>query len=123
MACRGAADLATEIGARSTIDPEEDSVKALQQGQYIKHYRYGFGVITVSDDEGTSIEFEEHGSKKFVTSLMVVELSHLTPAKHLRSKWVKTSPAARLLKQLPARKRSGNKPARIPASEPLEETT
>lgn len=68
---------------------------ALPQGQYVKHYRYGFGVITQSNEEGTSIEFELHGSKKFVTSLMVVELSHLTPPKGFRSKWVKTEPAAR----------------------------
>jgi hypothetical protein len=70
-------------------------VNALPQGQYVKHYRYGFGVITESNDEGTSIEFETHGSKKFVTSLMEVELSHLTPPKPFRSKWVKSVPAPR----------------------------
>ena len=36
-------------------------MKALPQGQYVKHYRYGFGVIVESDDEGTSIECELHG--------------------------------------------------------------
>jgi hypothetical protein len=70
-------------------------VNALPQGQYVKHYRYGFGVITESNDEGTSIEFETHGSKKFVTSLMEVELSHLTPPKPFRSKWIKSVPAPR----------------------------
>jgi len=71
---------------------------ALPKGQYIKHYRYGFGVITESDDEGTSIEFELRGTKKFVTKLMVVELSDLTPPERFRAKWVKTasaSPASR----------------------------
>lgn len=66
---------------------------ALPKGQYIRHYRYGFGIVTESDDEGTSIEFDVLGTKKFVTKLMVVELSDLTPPVHLRSKWVKTSPA------------------------------
>ena len=70
-------------------------MNALSQGQYVKHYRYGFGVITESNDEGTSIEFELHGSKKFVTSLMVVELSSLTPPKGFRAKWVKTEPVGR----------------------------
>lgn len=64
---------------------------ALPKGQYVKHYRYGFGIITESDDEGTSIEFELGGTKKFVTKLMVVELSDFTPPAHLRSKWVKTA--------------------------------
>jgi hypothetical protein len=63
---------------------------ALPKGQYVKHYRYGFGVITESDDEGTSIEFELGGTKKFVTKLMVVELSDLTPPERFRAKWVKT---------------------------------
>ena len=70
-------------------------MNALPRGQYIKHYRYGFGVITESNEEGTSIEFEQHGSKKFVTSLMVVELSHRTPPKEFRAKWIKTVAAPR----------------------------
>ena len=76
---------------------------ALPKGQYIRHYRYGFGVITESDDEGTSIEFESRGTKKFVTKLMVVELSDLTPPAQFRSKWVKTSFVS------PARKGSSGK--------------
>jgi hypothetical protein len=64
---------------------------ALPKGQYVRHYRYGFGIITESDDEGTSIEFESRGTKKFVTKLMVVELSDLTPPAHLRAKWVKAA--------------------------------
>lgn len=66
-------------------------MQALPQGQYIKHYRYGFGLITESDQEETSIEFETHGSKRFVTRLMVVELSDLTPPERFRAKWVKAA--------------------------------
>ena len=69
---------------------------ALPKGQYVRHYRYGFGIVTESDDEGTSIEFEDRGIKKFVTKLMVVELSDLTPPAHLRAKWVKAAPASSL---------------------------
>jgi len=65
---------------------------ALPKGQYVRHYRYGFGVITQSDEEGTSIEFELLGTKKFVTKLMVVELSDLTPPERFRAKWVRTAP-------------------------------
>ena len=67
---------------------------ALPKGQYVKHYRYGFGVVTESDAELTSIEFELRGTKRFVTRLMVVELSDLTPPEPFRAKWVKTAPVA-----------------------------
>lgn len=76
---------------------------ALPKGQYVKHYRYGFGVITESDDEGTSIEFELRGTKKFVTKLMVVELSDLTPPEPFRSKWIKTASVSSLPRKGSAR--------------------
>lgn len=68
---------------------------ALPKGQYVKHYRYGFGIVIESDDEGTSIEFEVHGPKNFVTRLMDVELSDYTPPECFRAKWVKTAPVVR----------------------------
>lgn len=77
---------------------------ALPKGQYVRHYRYGFGVITESDDEGTSIEFELRGTKKFVTKLMVVELSDLTPPERFRAKWVKTASVASSLRKRGAAK-------------------
>jgi hypothetical protein len=61
-------------------------MKALPEGQYIKHYRYGMGVVTESDDRQTSIDFDLHGLKRFVTTLMVVELSELTPPPRVRAK-------------------------------------
>jgi len=61
-------------------------MKALPEGQYIKHYRYGMGVVTESDDRQTSIDFDLHGLKRFVTTLMVVELSKLTPPPRVRAK-------------------------------------
>jgi hypothetical protein len=80
-------------------------LKALPQGQYIKHYRYGYGVVTESDLDGiTTIEFETNGAKKFVTELMQVDLSDLTPAKHLRAKWVRTASARRSPRKPASRK-------------------
>ena len=46
----------------------------LRQAQYLKHGQYGLGVVTESNSERTTINFDLHGVKKFVTSLMVVEL-------------------------------------------------
>ena len=69
-------------------------MKALQEGAYIKHFQYGLGVVTESDSERTSIDFDLHGMKKFVTSLMVVDPAEGTPPKRKRVKKAKKVVAA-----------------------------
>ena len=64
-------------------------MKALQEGAYIKHFQYGLGVVTESDSERTSIDFDLHGMKKFVTSIMVVDAAEGTPPKRRRAKKAK----------------------------------
>ncbi|MGH9717164.1 MAG: hypothetical protein ACRD4R_10620 [Candidatus Acidiferrales bacterium] len=64
-------------------------MKALAEGTYIKHFQYGLGVITASDAERTSIDFDLHGMKKFVTSIMVVEPAEGTPPKRRRARKTK----------------------------------
>ena len=54
-------------------------MKPLQEGAYVKHFQYGLGVVTQSNSQRTSIDFDLHGPKKFVTSLMVVELAEGKP--------------------------------------------
>ena len=61
-------------------------MKALATGQYIKHFKYGLGVITASNEDRTSIDFDLHGPKLFVTGLMVVEPAEGTPPKRPRTK-------------------------------------
>jgi hypothetical protein len=56
-------------------------MKALAEGQYVKHFQYGCGVVTESNEDRTSIDFDLHGLKKFVTSLMVVEPADGVPPK------------------------------------------
>ncbi len=68
-------------------------MKALAEGQYIKHFQYGCGVVTESDAERTTIDFDLHGIKKFVTTLMVVDPAEGTPPKRSRSKRRKKAPA------------------------------
>jgi hypothetical protein len=60
-------------------------LKALAEGLYIKHFQYGLGVVLGSDSERTSIDFDLHGPKKFVTSMMVVEPAEGTPPKRRRA--------------------------------------
>lgn len=61
-------------------------MKALAEGLYIKHFQYGLGVVTDSDAERTSIDFDLHGPKKFVTSIMIVEPAEGTPPRRARAK-------------------------------------
>ncbi len=75
----------------------EVCVKVLTAGQYIKHGIYGFGTITEADADRTTIDFDDHGVKKFVTSMMVVELAGEAPARPPRSKRRK-KPAAPVTK-------------------------
>ena len=49
-------------------------MQILSSGQQIKHNQYGLGVVTESDSERTAIDFDDHGRKLFVTSLMTAEL-------------------------------------------------
>lgn len=61
-------------------------MQVLATGQCIKHEIYGIGVITDSDSERTTIDFDAHGTKKFVTTLMTAELVGDAPAKTARPK-------------------------------------
>jgi hypothetical protein len=64
-------------------------VKPLPEGQYIKHAQYGLGVILESDEDRTSIEFDEHGTKVFVTNILVVEPADGAPPPRKRAKRAK----------------------------------
>jgi hypothetical protein len=64
-------------------------LKALEEGAYIKHFQYGLGVVTESNSDRTSIDFDLHGMKKFVTSIMVVDPAEGTPPKRRRAKKIK----------------------------------
>jgi hypothetical protein len=65
---------------------KEAVVQVLSNGQQIKHQQYGLGVVTESDVERTAIDFDDHGRKLFVTSLMSAELIGEAPANPTRAK-------------------------------------
>jgi hypothetical protein len=69
-------------------------LKALEEGAYIKHFQYGLGVVTASNSDRTSIDFDLHGMKKFVTSMMVVDPAEGTPPKRRRAGKIKKLVAA-----------------------------
>jgi hypothetical protein len=61
-------------------------VQVLSTGQQIKHQQYGLGIVTESDAERTAIDFNDHGRKLFVTSLMTAELIGDAPVNPVRAK-------------------------------------
>jgi hypothetical protein len=55
-------------------------VQTLVEGQSIRHDQYGMGVVTESNNDRTTIDFDNHGLKKFVTSIWSAELIGEPPA-------------------------------------------
>ena len=55
-------------------------MQVMQEGQTIKHEVYGLGIVTASDQERTAVDFDDHGAKLFVTSIMTAELIGEAPA-------------------------------------------
>jgi len=49
-------------------------MQVLTEGQTIKHEQYGIGTVTESNHDRTSVDFDNHGMKKFITSIWIAEL-------------------------------------------------
>jgi hypothetical protein len=67
-------------------------MEVLVEGQQINHALYGFGTVTESDEDRTTVEFRGHGVKKFVTNLMQAELLGVAPSRPRKSR--RRKPAA-----------------------------
>ena len=70
-------------------------MQVLSTGQQVKHQQYGLGVVTESDAERTAIDFNDHGRKLFVTSLMTAELIGDAPVNPVRAKRRSRKPVRR----------------------------
>ncbi|HKS80878.1 MAG TPA: hypothetical protein VJR23_05190 [Candidatus Acidoferrales bacterium] len=55
-------------------------MQVLNEGQTIRHDQYGVGTVTESNGDRTTIDFDNHGVKKFVTSIWSAELIGEAPA-------------------------------------------
>jgi hypothetical protein len=55
-------------------------VQILEEGQTIRHEQYGVGTVTESNTDRTTIDFDNYGVKKFVTSIWIAELIGDAPA-------------------------------------------
>ena len=65
-------------------------MQILAEGQSIRHGQYGMGVVTQSNSERTTIDFDEFGTKKFVTSIWSAEVVGEPPTGPLRRRRRKT---------------------------------
>ncbi len=50
----------------------------------VNHQKYGLGVVTEVGPQYTTIEFDNHGKKKFVTDIVSLESSDEPPPKRRR---------------------------------------
>jgi hypothetical protein len=81
---------AVDVRVRASIPArliKEEDVQVLSNGQQVRHHQYGIGIVTESDAERTAIDFDDHGKKLFVTTLMTAELigeAPLNPTKPKR---------------------------------------
>ena len=46
----------------------------MKPGQFVRHAHYGLGTVVACDDDRTTVDFDEAGLKKFVTSLASFEI-------------------------------------------------
>lgn len=60
-------------------------MQILEEGQTIRHEQYGVGTVTESNSDRTTIDFDNHGVKKFVTSIWSAEVvGDLAPGRQTR---------------------------------------
>lgn len=48
-------------------------MRVLEVGQQVRDAKYGLGIVTGANEQYTTIKFDDHGLKKYVTSLMQME--------------------------------------------------
>ena len=46
----------------------------MKPGQFVRHTHYGLGTVVASDEDRTTVDFDEAGLKKFVTSIATFEI-------------------------------------------------
>lgn len=73
-------------------------MQVLDAGQTVRHTQYGVGTVTESDSERTTVEFDDHGLKKFVTSIWSAEVVGDVPGRPAKPKRRRRSAKAKVSK-------------------------
>jgi hypothetical protein len=70
-------------------------MKLFPRGSRVVQPQYGAGTVTTSDERYTVIEFDLHGSRRFVTDMVALSASEVpAPDKPARARRRKASTAA-----------------------------
>jgi len=67
------------------------------QGAQVEHQKFGLGTVMSSSEERIEIKFDDHGVKKFVTTMVMGSLKksdRQPPAEKKGTRRKKTAPAA-----------------------------
>jgi hypothetical protein len=67
------------------------------QGAQVEHQKFGLGTVLSSSEERITIKFDDHGEKKFVTTLVMGSLKksdRQPPAEKKGTRRKKAAPAA-----------------------------
>ena len=67
------------------------------QGAQVEHQKFGLGTVLSSSEERITIKFDDHGEKKFVTTLVMGSLKksdRQPPAEKKGARRKKAAPAA-----------------------------
>ncbi|MSV29685.1 MAG: hypothetical protein EXQ52_13210 [Bryobacterales bacterium] len=70
---------------------------AYNKDNQVEHAKFGLGTVVLSTEERIVIKFDDHGEKKFVTSMVVASLKksdRQPPAEKRRARKAKAAPAA-----------------------------
>jgi hypothetical protein len=69
---------------------------AYNQGNQVEHAKFGLGTVVLSTEERIVIKFDDHGEKKFVTSMVITSLKksdRQPPAEKRAKRKAKAAPA------------------------------
>ena len=69
-------------------------MKVLREGQCVNHPNFGIGIATESNKRRTTVDFYDHGVKKFVTDMLQATLVAKAPPRPRKTRAKKKTAAA-----------------------------
>jgi hypothetical protein len=89
-------------------------MKPYDKGARVVQAQYGPGTVTDAHEFHTVIDFDDHGPRKFVTSIVVLERTDLPgPVRAKRASRAKKAPAKSATPKTAASKAAAAKPATV----------
>src|SRR5579862_3782297 len=74
LVCAPFSYFALPRGLRDSAQSQTNNMANFNQGAQVEHLKFGLGTVLSSSDERIVIKFDDHGEKKFVTTMVVTSL-------------------------------------------------